>query len=151
MIPKGNSLAPTSSVAKNSAPANTLTFKPGRRRKSLIEWSDSSRQAQVLDWHHRAQEFGLDVEEHEDVEGGPRYDVDPKRLLEDEAHEAFAPQHVEEDLERETEDEDDERLEPGSTGREDVDLVRVYLQHIGRRKLLKAPEEVALGQRIENA
>ena len=29
------------------------------------------------------------------------------------------------------------RLEPG-VGREDVDLVRVYLQHIGKRKLLKA-------------
>ena len=36
-------------------------------------------------------------------------------------------------------------------GREDVDLVRVYLQHIGKRKLLKAHEEVAIGERIETA
>ena len=149
MIRKGNSLAPSSNVAKNTPRPNTLAFKPGRRRKSLIEWNDSSRQAQVLDWHHRAQEFGLDVEEHEDVEGGPAYDVDPKRLLEEEEPEAFTRQHLPDfDVE---EEEEEERLEPGATGREDVDLVRVYLQHIGRRKLLKAPEEVALGQRIEDA
>src|ERR1044071_4437188 len=96
MIRKGNSLAIPSSVAKSTPRANTLAFKPGRRRKSLIEWNDSTRQAQVLDWHHRAQEFGLDVEEHEDVEGGPAYDVDPKRLLEEEEPEAFAPQHLRE-------------------------------------------------------
>jgi len=152
MIRKGKSLAVPSDVAKNTPRPNTLAFKPGRRRKSLIEWNDSSRQAQVLDWHHRAQEFGLDVEEHEDVEGGPAYDVDPKRLLEEEEPEAFAPQHLSDsDFDAEEEEEQAERLEPGSTGREDVDLVRVYLQHIGRRKLLKAHEEVALGQRIENA
>jgi RNA polymerase primary sigma factor len=36
-------------------------------------------------------------------------------------------------------------------GREEVDLVRVYLQHIGKRKLLKAAEERVIGERIENA
>src|SRR5438128_2090499 len=128
MSPKGKSLAPQFDVAKNSAPT-TLTFKPGRRRKSLIEWSDSSRQAQALDWHHRAQEFGLDVESHEDVEGGPRYDADPKRLLEDEEPEAFAPQHLDDaefEREQDEDEEEEERFEAGSTGREDVDLVRVY-------------------------
>ena len=35
--------------------------------------------------------------------------------------------------------------------REDVDLVRVYLQHIGKRKLLKAHQEVEIGERIETA
>jgi len=105
----------------------------------------------VLDWHQRAHEFGLDVHEHEDVEGAQPYDLDPKRLLEDEEPEAFTTQHVEEDAEFETEPEEEERpLEPG-IGREDVDLVRVYLQHIGRRKLLKAHEEVAIGERIEKA
>jgi hypothetical protein len=138
-------------VAKKTSPPNTLAFKPGRRRKSLIEWNDSSRQAQVLDWHHRAEEFGLDVEHRDDADRDQPYDVDPKRLLEDEEPEAFAPQHVDDDHEFEREDEEEERLEPGMTGREDVDLVRVYLQHIGRRKLLKAHEEVALGERIEKA
>jgi RNA polymerase primary sigma factor len=127
-----------------------LTFKPGKRRASLIEWNDASRQAHVLDWHHRAHEFGLDVQEHEDVDGAPSYELDPKRLLEDEEPEAFTTQHVEEDAEFETDEEDERPLAPG-IGREDVDLVRVYLQHIGRRKLLKAHEEVAIGERIEKA
>ena len=35
--------------------------------------------------------------------------------------------------------------------RDDVDLVRMYLQHIGKRKLLKAHQEVEIGERIENA
>jgi RNA polymerase primary sigma factor len=132
-------------VAKKSPRPNTLAFKPGGRRKSLIEWNDSARQAQVLDWHHRAQEFGLDVQEHEDVDGDQPYELDPKRLIEEEDPEAFAPQHVDDEVE-----EDERPLAPG-VGREDVDLVRVYLQHIGRRKLLKAHEEVAIGERIENA
>jgi RNA polymerase primary sigma factor len=76
--------------------------------------------------------------------------VEPKRLLADEEPEAFAPQPIP-DHEDEPEDEDDERLPGGQLGREDIDLVRVYLQHIGRRRLLKAHEEVAIGQRIETA
>src|SRR5919198_647186 len=90
----------------------TLEFTPTRRRKPLIDWNDPSKQAHVLDWRHRAQEFGLAVE---------------------------------------TQDED-EQLQPGApVGREEVDLVRVYLQHIGKRKLLKAAEERVIGERIENA
>ena len=46
--------------------------------------------------------------------------------------------------------EDDE--EPAGAGpREELDLVRVYLQHIGKRKLLKAHQEREIGERIENA
>ena len=138
-------------MAKTASAPKTLTFKPGKRRGSLIEWNDTARQAHVLDWHQRAHEFGLDVHEHEEVDGAQPYELDPKRLLEDEEPEAFAPQHVDEDAEFEAEPDEDERpLQPG-IGREDVDLVRVYLQHIGKRKLLKAHEEVAIGERIEKA
>src|SRR6476620_10685707 len=138
-------------VAKKPS-GNAIAFKPKRGRKSLIEWNDSSRQAHVLDWHHRAQEFGLAVTDHDEEESAP-VAVEPKRLLEHDEPEAFTSQHVEEDREfeqEETEDEDERRLEPG-VGREDVDLVRVYLQHIGRRKLLTAHEEVVIGERIEKA
>ena len=38
-----------------------------------------------------------------------------------------------------------------SASREDLDLVRVYLKHVGRRKLLKAKDEQEIGQRIEQA
>ena len=42
--------------------AETLPFRAGRRRKSLIEWEDPSRQAHVLDWRQRAHDFGLEVD-----------------------------------------------------------------------------------------
>ncbi len=144
-------------MAKKTS-ASALAFKPKRGRKSLIEWNDPSRQAHVLDWHHRAQEFGLAVTDHEEEESAP-FATEPKRLLEHDEPEAFVPQHVEDESEfeqeeqeheQEQDEEEERRLEPG-VGREDVDLVRVYLQHIGRRKLLKAHEEVALGERIEKA
>ena len=135
-------------VAKKTS-GNALAFKAKRGRKSLIEWNDPARQVHVLDWHHRAQEFGLSVAEHDEEDALP-FGVEPKRMLEQDEPEAFVPQHVEETDPEPEEQEEEERLQPG-VGREDVDLVRVYLQHIGRRKLLKAHEEVTIGERIEKA
>ena len=140
-------------MAKKADTPSTLAFKPPGRRKSLIEWNDPSRQAHVLDWRHRAHDFGLPVDERDDVEEGQPYDLEPRRLVEDEEPEAFARQPVTED--EEFSPDDDDGREPSTAGlgvgREDIDLVRVYLQHIGRRKLLKAHEEVAIGERIEKA
>jgi len=123
----------------------TLEFAPGRRRKALIDWSDPSKQAHVLDWRHRAQEFGLAVETHDELEdAGQPFAPSPEQILHDEEPEAFEDQAVA------TEEED--QLEAAApVGREEVDLVRVYLQHIGKRKLLKAAEERVIGERIENA
>jgi len=101
----------------------------------------------VLDWRHRAQEFGLAVETHDELDDAGRpFSPSPEQILHDEEPEAFEDQRVRPELDEE------ERLEAGApVGREDVDLVRVYLQHIGKRKLLKAAEERAIGERIENA
>ena len=123
----------------------TLEFTPTRRRKALIDWSDPSKQAHVLDWRHRAQEFGLAVETHDELEdSGQPFAPSPEQILHDEEPEAFEDQAVQTD--------EEEQLEPGGpVGREEVDLVRVYLQHIGKRKLLKAAEERVIGERIENA
>ena len=123
----------------------TLEFTPTRRRKPLIDWNDPSKQAHVLDWRHRAQEFGLAVETHDELEdAGQPFAPSPEQILHDEEPEAFEDQSVHPD--------EEEQLEPGSpVGREEVDLVRVYLQHIGKRKLLKAAEERVIGERIENA
>ena len=137
-------------VAKNPTP---LTFKPkptGRRR-SLIEWSDHSRQAQVLDWRHRAHEFGLDVDDRDHGDHDDS-DAEPARMLADDDPEAYSAQTIPDtdDFDaREPDEEDTPSSAAGALGREDVDLVRLYLQHIGRRKLLKAHEEVILGERIE--
>ena len=119
----------------------TLEFNPTTtRRKPLIDWSDPSKQAHVLDWRHRAQEFGLAVETHDELEdAGQPFAPSAEQILHEEEPEAFEDQAVESD--------EEEQLEPGSpVGREEVDLVRVYLQHIGKRKLLKAAEERVIGE-----
>jgi RNA polymerase primary sigma factor len=136
-------------VPRKTPRPTPLAFTPGARRPSLIEWGDPSRQAQILDWHHRARDFGLEVDERE--EAGTPFDLEPRKLLADEEPEAFAPQPIPDGDEEIEPGEDDEPLAAGQMGREDIDLVRLYLQHIGRRRLLKAHEEVAIGQRIENA
>jgi RNA polymerase primary sigma factor len=143
-------------MTKKTARPNTLPFKASSRQKSLIEWNDPSKQAHILDWRRRAHEFGLEVEEHEDAEEGQPFQPAPERLLAEEEPEAFTPQQIPsrdefEFEERETEEEEDTDKAAVSGPRDEVDLVRVYLQHIGKRKLLKAQEEVAIGQRIEDA
>ena len=142
----GNGLAHRMDVATKSTRVTSFPA-AGSRRKSLIEWNDPSRQAHILDWHHRAEEFGLDVEHH-DPYGGQPYD-EPRQVLEHEEPEAFEEQEIPAREEPEAE-EPDQPVQAG-VSREDVDLVRVYLQHIGKRKLLKAHEEVAIGTRIEKA
>ena len=145
-------------MARKAAQAATLPFKAGGKRSSLIEWSPS-RQAQILDWHHRARDYGLAVDEREDHDEGQPFDVEPRQLLQDEEPEAFTDQPIRrrddfEALAAEAaglEEDDDEQPLAAGTSREDVDLVRVYLQHIGKRKLLKAHQEVEIGERIEKA
>ena len=137
---------------KTARPAAPLPFRSSRRQ-SLIEWSDPSNQVHVLDWRRRAHEFGLDVEEREDTEEGQPFQVEPEQLLAEEEPEALTAQPVPGgDADFDVEDERPEIEEAAIPGaREDVDLVRVYLQHIGKRKLLKAKDEQAIGLRIEHA
>jgi RNA polymerase primary sigma factor len=104
----------------------------------------------VLDWHERARAFGLIP-----IEGQPPPDAPvvepPERLLEEEEPEAFEEQSLEE-AERETlAREEIEEPPEARLPAEEVDLVRVYLRHIGRRKLLTAKQEQEIGRRIEVA
>src|SRR3954465_2115125 len=79
----------------SKASSKPLEFKPGRRKKALIDWNDPSKQAHVLDWRHRAQEFGLAVDTHEDVEdAGQPFAQSPEQMLHDEEPEAFEDQRV---------------------------------------------------------
>ena len=134
-------------MPKPGRPKKTLEFTPTKRRKALIDWNDPSKQAHVLDWRHRAQEFGLQVDTHEDVEdAGQPFAPSAEQILHDEEPEAFEDQPVR------AEAEEEEQVGTGfAAAREEVDLVRVYLQHIGKRKLLKAADERTIGERIENA
>jgi RNA polymerase sigma factor (sigma-70 family) len=131
--------------------AKTLPFKPPARQKSLIEWKDPANQAHILDWRRRAHEFGLGPGDDDapTAEDTP-YAAEPERLLQEEEPEAFRAQQFDED-EFDTNDLEPARQVSRAASHEDVDLVRVYLQHIGKRKLLKKHEEVAIGERIERA
>jgi RNA polymerase primary sigma factor len=136
---------------KATAP-KTLKFRNKRRGGTLIDWKDPANQAHILDWRRRTHEFGVGPEE----DGAPLaedtpFASQPERLLEEEEPEAFRPQQFGDDAEFDVEELEKEQPAPAPLGHEDVDLVRVYLQHIGKRKLLKKHEEVAIGERIERA
>ena len=119
---------------------------------SLIDWHEQDRNAHVLDWRARAHEFGLVPLDEHDQPMMPLHQP-PEQILEEEEDEAFERQDIraERDEDVEPTEADLEAATPEETTTEDVDLVRVYLRHIGRRKLLKAAEEQAIGRRMEVA
>ncbi len=136
---------------KPSSAPKTLKFRKGGS-ESLIDWKDTANQAHILDWRRRAHEFGVGPE----GDGAPLaedtpFATQPERLLEEEEPEAFRPQQFLPDDDLDVEELEKEKPTAGPIGHDDVDLVRVYLQHIGKRKLLKKHEEVEIGQRIEEA
>ena len=120
----------------------------------LIDWKEPERNAHLLDWRRRAHQFGLVP--IEDPEVDPASVVEPPdRLIAEEEDEAFETQHIDGELgvegpAREPEPEPGE-LTVDAASSEDVDVLRVYLRHIGRRKLLKAAEEQEIGRRMETA
>ena len=125
-----------------------------RRRQSdtepLVDWREPERNAHVLDWRDRAHEFGLLPLEDTSLESSVV--EPPSRLIEEEEPEAFDEARFDRDAEEPIEDDDRIDEFPASrVSQEDVDLVRVYLNHIGKRKLLKAHEEQDIGRRIEAA
>jgi RNA polymerase primary sigma factor len=130
----------------------------GGRAASLIRWRDPKRNAQLLDWRARAHEFGLlPIEEEGDVLNELPATTTPQRLLDEEEPEAATGELVEESAEAEEaaeEGQSDELLDQVTEiemPRDDVDLVRLYLSHIGKRRLLKPAEERKAGLRIEQA
>jgi RNA polymerase primary sigma factor len=118
----------------------------------LIDWKDPERSAHVLDWRRRAHEFGLVPIEDPDVD--PAAVVEPAdRLIAEEEDEAFESRPAALDgaaADVDERDDEDAESEPASGG-EDADILRVYLRHIGRRRLLKAAEEQEIGHRMERA
>src|SRR6476469_7907030 len=118
---------------------------------SLIDWREPARNADVLDWRRRAHEFGLGTGDDPDDHAGHSSEP-PDRLLREEDAEAFDDQPIA-DAEGEDPHRDDADGKPVEAGvsREELDLVRVYLSNVGKRKLLKAREEQELGRRIEEA
>jgi RNA polymerase primary sigma factor len=135
-------------------PKQTSDISPvaaSRSAGSLINWREPEANASVLDWRERAHEFGLvPVDHHADVDEHPVVEP-PERLIEEEEQEAFDDQPVGE-ADEDTPDEDEIGEAPEARlPQEELDLVRVYLKHIGRRKLLSAREEQEIGRTIELA
>jgi RNA polymerase primary sigma factor len=136
----------------------------GRPRKnadlSLIDWTEPERNAHVLDWRQRAHEFGL--QPGDETDEAPVLPSDT--LLQEDDPEVYEPHdfraidesgRTKDELGDEDEDEDEQDADDGQAQaagtREDLDLVRVYLKHVGKRRLLKAKEEQQIGERIEKA
>jgi RNA polymerase primary sigma factor len=115
-----------------------------------VDWREPERNLHVLDWRERAHEFGLAPVDDRGVVGLPP-DEPPEQMLEEEEPEAFADQPLDEaDQDRLSPEEADEA--PGAgLPQPELDLVRMYLKHVGRRKLLTALEEQDIGRRIEVA
>jgi RNA polymerase primary sigma factor len=128
-------------------------WRPARQAeagRSLVDWREPERNAHVLDWRERARGFGLiPVEDHGAI--GPLVVEPPDRLLEEEEPEAFEDQPIEEAEREGREPEEAAEAPEEQLPQEDLDLVRVYLKHVGRRKLLTAKQEQEIGRKIEVA
>ncbi len=144
-------------------PAHASTPKKPRAKRtepaSLLDWREPENNARILDWRGRAREFGLNTAgDEEPAEPAVDPDADPaemaERLLHDDEPEAFARQPIDLDdgapLRRDDREEPDEPLAAGVSDT-DLDLVRIYLRHIGKKKLLTAAQEQEIGLAIENA
>ncbi len=113
---------------------------------ALIDWREPENNSHVLDWRERAHEFGIISGETDEPLVLP-----PDQLIDEDDPEAIDAHPLDEDEDlRPGREEPPEGPEPG-VSREDLDLVRVYLKHVGKRKLLKAREEQEIGRRIEIA
>ncbi|MBZ5559967.1 MAG: sigma-70 family RNA polymerase sigma factor [Acidobacteriia bacterium] len=133
-------------VKRTSGVSSTSRARAGG--ESLVDWREPERNAHVLDWHERAHEFGLIPVEGQGAMGPPIIEP-PERLLEEDEPEAFEEQPLEEADREALEPEEIEEAPEARVPQEEVDLVRVYLNHIGRRKLLTAKQEQEIGRTIE--
>ncbi len=130
---------------------------PARRRSAaadpeLIDWSEPAQNARVLDWRQRAESFGLTAIADDGGTDGPVV-LPVDRLIDEEESEAASPLSFGdvEAVAAVSDDADDDDTADARLNAVDVDPVRVYLQEIGRRRLLSSAEEQVIGGRIEAA
>ena len=132
----------------NQAPASTRR-RHGAGDTELIDWHEPAQNARVLDWRQRAEAFGLNPIGDEGGTDGPVV-VPADQLIDEEEPEATAPLGFN-DVEAVEPIPDDDDPADGRLPVADTDPVRVYLQEIGKRRLLTAAQEQEIGGRIEAA
>src|SRR5215471_16711337 len=128
------------------------------RTSTLVQWDDPAQQVRVLDWRKRANEYGVNTPGVDDSVADA-FDDAPELLIADEEPEAAdalgLPASERRQHDRGADDEfEDDAIEPrpaDATAREDADLVRMYLQQVGLRPLLKPDEEIEIGRRLDGA
>jgi RNA polymerase sigma factor (sigma-70 family) len=133
--------------------AKQATASTRRRRATaddteLIDWREPAQNARVLDWRQRAEAFGLTAIADDGGTDGPVV-LSADRLIDEEEPEALSPLAFGdvESVEPAGDDDPADIAAPAA----DVDPVRVYLQEIGKRKLLTSAQEQEIGGRIEAA
>jgi RNA polymerase primary sigma factor len=116
----------------------------------LVRWEDAPPQVNVLDWRKRASQYGLRAPAAEEDDEFGDFEGAPDQLIGEEDPEAFEAQPLDAGAREEpgADELNDDTPEPGTLGA-DVDLVRVYLQQVGKRPLLTAPQEADLGRRLD--
>jgi RNA polymerase primary sigma factor len=124
---------------------------PRARKERLVEWEQTARQVEVLDWRRRANAFGIGAVEGGDDDEGEPFSPSPDGLVAEEEPEATAAQPVGVKDEDGAGEPPDEEVPDREIGPADADLVRLYLQQVGRRPLLTAEGEAELGRRIDRA
>ena len=115
----------------------------------LIDWHEPAQNARLLDWRQRAEAFGLNPVADDGGTDGPVV-LPAEQLIDEEEPEAASPLGFSDVEGVEPLPDDDEPADPRLLAA-DTDPVRVYLQEIGRRRLLTAAQEQEIGGRIEAA
>jgi RNA polymerase primary sigma factor len=118
----------------------------------LVRWEDAPPQVNVLDWRKRASSYGLRAPASDEADEPGDFDRAPEQLIGEEDPEAFEAQALADGTGEElnADELNEEPPEQGVHGA-DVDLVRMYLQQVGKRPLLTPAQEADLGRRLDAA
>jgi RNA polymerase primary sigma factor len=134
----------------------TAAVRPQRRGEPLVNWDEPAAGAAVVDWKARGRDFGVVPIDPEDTPDADQDDVSASELITREDPEAYGeddePAREPEWMSgaEEVEEEAESTPETEGAGGGEPDLVRVYLQQVGRRPLLTKAEEQALGEQMES-
>jgi RNA polymerase primary sigma factor len=118
----------------------------------LVRWEEAPPQLNVLDWRKRASSYGLRAPDGDEHDEPADFERAPEQLIGEEDPEAFEAQSLVNGAGEEPgDDELDEEPAEQNVQSADVDPVRVYLQQVGKRKLLTPAQEADIGRRLDAA